>query len=305
MKDKTIYEVNKVSKGYKFWQKSLRNKLFNYFVFGGLDPSLPSSEIMIRLIRDGWCAIFKHPKYGMVTCNGGLSGVDIYGHETTFVYAQPILGSGTLTIGKDVAIIGATKEFWYTKFRPMDIINRYAKQLADIDATFNIAVVNARASKLYGGIDKGVRDSLKEVIENMREGDFDVVTEPPIINAIKEHESKQELDVSDIITARDSIEKSFWEEFGVHITARKTERFLKDELSGDSQLLDSIRGGFLDSVSDGFARVNDIFGTNYTVDINPTYVPQSEIASQVGMDNGFGNNGFGNNGGMNNNVQNG
>lgn len=301
MKDKNIYEVNKVSKGYKFWQKNLRNKLFNYLVFGKLDPSLPSSEIMVRLIRDGWCAIFKHPKYGMVTCNGGLSGVDIYGHETTFVYAQPILGSGTLTIGKDVAIISATKEFWFTKFRPMDIINRYARQLADIDATFNIAVVNARASKLYGGIDKGVRDSLKEVIENMREGEFDVVTEPTIINAIKEHESKAELDVADIITARDAIEKAFWEEFGVHYTARKTERFLKDELSGDSQLLQSVRDGFADSVKDGIARVNDVFGTAYTVEINPEYVPQESVTAQLGV--GDMNNGFGNNGGVNGNVQ--
>lgn len=284
----TMYQVNKVSTGYKFWQQNFRNKLYNYVIFGGLPASLPSSELMYRIIKHGYAPVFKHIKYGDVTATGGLSGVDIYGNPTTFVYAQPILGQGTLTIGKDVAIITATKEFWHTRFTPEQIIDRYARMMADIDSTFNIAVVNARANKLYGGIDRTVRESLVSVVNSMREGEFDVVTEPSIINAIKEHETNPVLNVTDLITARDSIEKAFWEEFGVHYTARKTERFLKDELCGDSQILSAVQDGFLQSLKDGVARVNSVLGTNITVDINPVFLSMTEIGGRI--ENGGANN---------------
>lgn len=270
---KKMYEVNRVELGYKYWRKNLRNKLMNFLVFTNLPASLPSSEIMYRLLRYGFCVLFNHSKYGLVTATGGLSGVDIYGHETTFVYAQPILGSGVLTIGKECGVITATKEYWQTAYSPDEIINRYARQLADIDSTFNIEVVNERNGKLYGSCDSSVRDSLKRVIEKTRDGEFDVITEPAIIKTISEHESAKRLDVADIITARDAIIKAFWEEFGVHYTARKTERFLADELSGDSQILTSVRDGYVESVKDGIARCNQVLGCDIKVDINPAFLP--------------------------------
>lgn len=279
--NKQIYPANNVEVGYKFWQKNFRNKLYNLVKFGNLPPSLPSSEVMYRVIKNGYATLFNHAKYGTVTVTGGLSGVDIYNNETTFVYSQPVLGQGRLAIGKDCAVITASKEFWHTRFKPQDVIDRYARLMADIDSTFDVAVVNARANKIYGSVDKSVRDSLKATVEAMRNGEFDVVTEPSVVSMIREHEVNNQFAVTDLITARDAVEKAFWEEFGIHYTARKTERFLKDEICGDSQILEGIQDNFVECLKDGVARCNSVLGTNITVEINPAYLSMSSIANEA------------------------
>ena len=269
-----ICEVNNVVGGYNYWRQNLRDKLFSMARWCNLPPSLPSSEIMYRIINRGFCAIFKHPKYGIVTSNGGLGGVSIYNHPTYFVYAQSILGSGTLEIGKDCAIITAGKEFWFTRYRPQDVINRYSRLLADIDASLDIAVVNTRMTRVVSAADSKIADNIRGVYESIRQGNFAVATENQVVKQIAEHQLMEEnFDVASLLTLRDAVIKAYWAEQGVNYTARKTERFLKDELAGNDQLLNVSSNTILDSFQDGIDRVNAVLNTNFEVELSPDFNP--------------------------------
>ena len=269
-----ICEVNDVLGGYNYWRQNLRDKLFTMARWCNLPPSLPSSEIMYRIINRGFCVLFNHPKYGIVTANGGLSGVDIYNHPTYFVYAQSVLGSGTLQIGKDCAVITAGKEFWFTRYRPQDVINRYSRLLADIDASLDIAVVNTRMTRVVSAVNGKVAENIKGVYESIRQGKFAVATENQVVKQIGEHQLiEDKFDVASLLTLRDAVIKAYWAEQGVNYTARKTERFLKDELSGNDQLLTVASNTFLDSLLDGVDRVNQVLGSNIKVELSPDFNP--------------------------------
>lgn len=280
-KKKKLFEVNDVSLGYDYWRKHLREKFYQMFNWYNLPSSLPSTEIMYRIVNRGYACIFRHSKYGIVTANGGLSGVDIYNHPTTFVYAQPKLGSGTLAIGKDCAIITAGSEFWFTRLRLQDTINRYAKLLADCESTLDIAVVNLRASRIFAAGDGSVGDELKRVMESLRNGWFDVVTEQQIVKTINAYETingSQSIETADLLTLRDSIIKAFFAELGVNYTARKTERYLKDEISANDQMLNTNTRSIEESIKTGVARANEVLGTNILVEIAPEYDPRTYTA---------------------------
>ena len=96
LKQKQIYPVNSVKKGYSYYVELLTEKANGMYIYSGLPDSLPSDQLELKLILDGYCVVFNHPKFGLVTCGGGLSGIDKYYLPTNFVYAQPALCSGNL-----------------------------------------------------------------------------------------------------------------------------------------------------------------------------------------------------------------
>lgn len=273
-----MVDINLVKVGYDYWRKHLREKVYQMFEWYNLPPSLPSSEIMYRVVNRGFATIFRHDKYGVVTSNGGLYGVSIYSHPTHFVYAQPVLGSGNLEIGKDCAVITGNTEFWFTRLRIQDTINRYARLLADIESTLDITTVNLRSNHIFAAGDAKVSDEIKRVMASLRDGKFDVITEQQIVKTIGAYESMSKnmtADTSDMLTLRDSVVKAFFAELGVNYTARKTERYLKDEISANDQMLNTNTKGIEVAIKNGVARVNEVLGLNIEVKLSPEYDSRS------------------------------
>lgn len=279
------YPVNKVSVGFNYWCQNLREKVYQLFQWGGLPPTLPSSEIMKRLITYGAAPIFYSTKVNnYVTCNFSMTGFDIYSHPTSVTYAQPVLGSDTLTIGKDVEIISFYTEYWFTRFKFQDTIKRYAKLLADLESTIDIALVNMRMTRTFQGNDNKTRDEIIRVYRAFREGEYDAISSSTILDKIKEMQTdKEDPNFGELIALRDNIIKAFYEEIGINYVARKTERFLKDELQSNNQILNAAIVPILTSVKYGVTRVNKLFGTNFSVCLNPIFTPNTYAPEQNGV----------------------
>lgn len=272
----TTYNVNSVAVGEQYWRGLLREKVYQLFEWGGLPPTLPSSEIMKRLISYGAAPIFYSSAVeNYVTCDFSLSGVDIYNHPTTVTYAQPRLGSANLEIGKEVEVISFYTEYWFSRFRFQNVIKRYAKLLADLESTMDIGLVNSRITRIFNGNDQKKSNEIIRVYKAFRAGEFDVVTAPTVLDDIKEFMNGESgvVDFAELITLRDSLIKAFFEEIGINYVARKTERFLKDELTSNDQMLTASITPILTSVKNGVSRVNALFGTSISVNLNPVFNP--------------------------------
>ena len=273
---KDITDVNNVTKGFVFWRNYFRDKLMTRVIFGNLPESLPSSELWYRIINQGFACVFNWKEFGTVTATGEMSGVDIYNHPTMFTFGQAKLGSGRLQIGKDCAIITATKEFWFTRYRLQDIIDRYARLMADIDASLEIATVNTRMQNVFTGIDTKTTEEVKRVIESIRNGTFDVAVAPSMIETIKSIPFNQKLDgntLNDMLTLKDNMLKAFWSELGVNYVARKTERYTSAEIGANNGLLTSNGYSIIIPLQEGCDRINAVCGTNITVNLIPTELP--------------------------------
>lgn len=270
---KRMYPVNKVNKGFAYWRRHLLERCFGTFKYKALPESLPEIEVEKRVLF-GMAPIFEHPKFGLVTSWGSLSGISHYNRPTICTYSQANLGSGTLEIGKNVAIIyndssDETSEY-QTPRGLTELIDRFARLLADVDASIDIMTVNARKTSWAVAKDQQVANSIKSAYEKQRNGDFDVVTDVGLYDFFKvfpESTSARTMSVNDLIALKEHLMRDFMAQIGIKSAERKAERMLTDEIAADDAMLDANIQDMLEARQRGVERVNKLFGTNITVEL--------------------------------------
>lgn len=273
--DSILYKVNDVAHGFLYWKRHLLERCYGTFKYNGLPESLPDYELEKRILY-GFGGVFKHKKFGLVTCWGSLSGINHYNRPTTFVWSQPGLGSGNLLIDKDCAIIyndtsDETSEY-QTPHGLSELIDRFARLLADVDATLDILTVNSRGTTWTVAKNNKVKDSIMAAFQKKRLGDFDVVMDPALLENIKSVAMTatgqgQTATVNDLIALKEHLLRDFMAQIGIKSAERKAERMLTDEIAADDAMLDANLADMLAARKRGVERVNKLFGTSITVEL--------------------------------------
>lgn len=270
---KRLYPVNSVPKGFQWYKHLLLEKCFGMFIYTGLPESLPAEQIETRLIMQGWCGVFKHPKFGLVTSYGGLSGVDKYYLPTMFVYAQPALGSGNLTIHKDCTIMYNSQIDQYERMGLYSLVCRYARMLADLDSSISIMTVNYRATNNNVVSTEQVAKTIDEAMKKIEMGERYTINQNSILDLYKtvpwstENSGK----IQELLLAKEKCLAAFLSEIGVKSGKDKKERMITDEAEADDQLLTINTDDLVTWRKKGVEDINKLFGTNITVDLNPIY----------------------------------
>ena len=274
LKQKQIYPVNSVKKGYSYYVELLTEKANGMYIYSGLPDSLPSDQIELKLVLDGFCVVFNHPKFGLVTSGGGLSGIDKYYLPTNFVYAQPALGSGNLIIDKNCVVIYNSSIDQYTRSGLSEIIQRSARLLADIDSSISILTINTRATKLNVAANDSIAKTVNHAMQKIADGEIETINTQSLLDLYKtvdwNSEQKQQ-EIIELLNAKQQIMASFLSEIGVKNFTEKKERLITDEVTADNQLLTINVEDMEDYRKKGIKEVNKMFGTSITVKRNPSY----------------------------------
>ena len=279
-----LYNVKDVSEGYKFWYMIFFNKCINLFQYDGLPDSLPAEEIELRMIKNGFCPIFKVPAIGLVTCSGGLSGVDKYYHPTKYVYAQPVLGSGNLDISKTCVIMyNSILESYSTQVGILStMIRRYARLMADVESSVDTYTINTRVTYINTVKNDQVKKSVDLANQTLEAGYTPTVQEDNILECYRTlpYSGQQPTGTLDsLITARKNIMKSFLSEIGIRYAGTKKERMITEEAEDDRQVLVINSKNMLAYRTKGIKQVNEMFGTSISVKLNPDYEVMDNAAS--------------------------
>lgn len=281
-----LYPVNDVPGGYKYYTRYLLEKCVGMFTWKNCPPSLPSEQLELSLLVTGWAGIFYHPSYGLVTSAGGLSGVDLYYKPTDYTYSQPALGSGTKKIGDDCVVVYNNSTDYLFRRGLSETICRYARQLADIDASINILTVNSRATNGVVADNKQAADAVDTAQKAKELGSYQTINQNTILDSVKSFQlfNPQNISVSELLTARNAVLTSFMEELGVKTGAEKRERLLVDELQSQDQLLLVNVSDMLTSRQKGAEEINKIFGSDITVDLSDNFDIREMDAQEVKND---------------------
>ena len=270
-REKRMYPVNAVNRGFAYWRRHLLERCFGTFVYDGLPESLPEIEVEKRVLF-GFAPIFKHPKFGLITAWATVTGVNHFNRPTTCTWSQANCGSGTLTIGKDCAIIyndtsDETSEYQNPRGLT-ELIDRFARQLADVDSSINIMTVSARKTAWAVAKSPDVAKSVKAAYGRQRAGDFDVVMDEGLYDFFKvypETTSARVMSTNDLIALKEHLIRDFMSQIGIKTAERKAERMLTDEVAADDAMLDANLADMLKARQRGVERVNKLFGTNISV----------------------------------------
>lgn len=275
-----MYDVADVTSGYDFWFYKLLNYCLGIYKYTGLPASLPGREILMNLIMTGHAVIFQN-RSELVTTKTVLYDFDMYYRPTKATYGNVRIFSRQLKLGEDAEVVylnhieGNVLTNQAVDSGLRSFILRYARQLADIESTANIYAVNMRLQSFPVASDDITREQVENFYKKIALGEKAVIMDNMILEMFRNVEVANRITndtLNDILIARDKVLANFFQDIGIkYRQEQKKAQLTEDEVEADEQILVIDVEQMREVQQEGFDRVNDMFGTDIRVQINPIY----------------------------------
>ena len=276
---KEEYDVADVLTGINYWFNKLLNIMLQMFEYKNLPSSISKRDIEIPLLTEGYVGIFNSRKYGLVASLIEPYGQDKYYNPTMYTYAQPEIGSGNIKIGIDGIIIYNSELQHNAYMMNTDggcytFIKRYARMLADIDSTIANYMVDIRDTEYAVAKNDAIKRSVEAYLLAKQAGKRTVISDDLILSAFESiarpARSSQDR-INDLLIAKDKILEQFWRDLGIRFSNMKKAQVTEDEVEANTQLLVLSKDDMLEEREAGIERMNDMYGTSVTVEINKKF----------------------------------
>lgn len=250
---------------YDFWRLHLMERCIRLFTWES--TPIDQKEIEQRLILQGYVGIAPFKNKELTAFFGSLSGVTKYIDEKENYIARCPIWTHTFKIGSDIALINNSA----IRIPTMELIHHYAAMLAHADVSLINCTINHRA-------DAGIpvaksqkhKASIKQMQRDLFNGKMFHATDIGDIGLefVKITAGSSE-DIVKLYEVREKLIKSFYADIGVRSAFEKNNNTVNAEITSDRSYLLLNISDMLEQRKLGCERVNDIFGTNWSVDISP------------------------------------
>lgn len=275
----------------------LTNKCCNLFVWEGLPDTVDVRALNLSLILNGkvcWTE-FNGKLYAL---GGNVGGEpNAYYEPTIFVIANPILGSkqvkvrrkdGANTIeGLDGILMGNSDvdlESDRATGGLYGLIYQTAGLLADNISSLNISQINGRVSQIFTADNEAMARTAELVLKDIYEGKpYKIVAQDLIdkLGALPAASAGQTNTLLNLIEAHQYILANFFNEIGIAAQWNgKRERVNTAETELMTGSYDINIWNMLENRKKAVEQINELFGTNISVELNPEiFYAGSENAS--------------------------
>ena len=286
----SMYNVTDVECGYRYWFNKLLLRCLSIFKYENLPDTLPAREIELNLLLTGHCVIFEKGGNIYTNLTSLYNNQDSpYYYPNRAIYANPKLKSEELKIGINSEIIYNNPLQDNIYYLPSDggmltFIQRYARQLADIESSINNYIVNTRLTSYPTASNDQVKASIERFFDKLTLGERAVISDNAIIEQFRNvdiNRSSIKDGINDLLIARDKILEMFYRDIGVKFYNPKKAQVTEDELESNDQLLLISTKDMLETRREGIERVNNHFNINISVDITDEFKPTEGVAENV------------------------
>lgn len=289
-----------VEQNYRFYFKWLLSKMENVFVLKNVPKTIDISYLKEHLLLDGEICItkFNDELYAAIGSRGGKPNE--YYRPTEFIIANPILGSKVVNIGEDGVVIYNTptdREYMFGGGL-FQLIKQTATLLADNIVSINCAQINTRVEAVFTADSEAQATAgeltLKKLYAGapyniLRSDMIEKIGVNPIATAATSNKIRELVELHQYIIAQ------FFQAVGIKANAiNKKERMITDEINSQDDYLGISLLDILESWKQGFNEVNEMYGTDIQVELNPILVERitaaieensGEIASETVSEN--------------------
>ena len=275
-----LYDVSDIKTGFDFWYFKLFNILLDMFEYKNMPSGINKREIELNLMMTGHACIIAKNDGTLFTPLTNLYGYDEYYQPTYAVFANPVVRmTKRFTLDQDCIVIynnSLKDSFYYIKTDSgLDtFVKRYARQLADIESTANIYAVNSRLTSIPVSNDENVIQSIKLFFDKLAIGKRSIVADNNIVEKFRSVDINRtgiKDGINDWLIARDKILEQFYRDLGVNMYQPKKAQVTDDEVDANDQMLLISTDDMLKSRKEGLEKVNNMFGTDIQVRLNPKF----------------------------------
>lgn len=275
-----------VTKVFQYYFKTLTNKVSELIRFGSLPDHIDEEFLKESLILEGRVCFTEFNSH-IYALTGNIGGEpDCYKVPSEFIIANPILGSKKVKIrhldgnrsvdGLDGIVVGLTHvdtELMTTAAKGLyNLIYNYAGMLADNFVSLNCAQINSRVQVAYVADNENLANTAETVLKDLYNGKPYKVLTQDILNKLTVSPiaaSGANTTIISLIEAHATILADFWSELGIAYNSNRKRQYVgQAEASMDTGSLNLNIDSIINSIRDGIERVNELFGTSITVDID-------------------------------------
>lgn len=280
IKDRFKYNICDVQQNYNFYFKWLLSKLCQCFVLKNLPETINPIYLKSHLLLDGNICVtdFNNELYACVGAPGGEP--DEYYVPTLYTIANPILGSKQVKVGKNGVVIynTAIDQNQFFEGGLFQLVKQTATLLADNIVSINCAQINTRVEAVFTADSEGQAVAGEAVLKKLYSGQpFQVlrsdIVEKMQVNPIATAATSNK--IRELVELHNYIRANFFQSIGIKSNdVMKKERLITDEIEQQNDYLAISILDIITSWQAGFDKVNEMYGTDIQVELNPVLIKE-------------------------------
>lgn len=263
-------------KMYDFYFKWLLSKTCACFYIKNLPETMDEFFIKSTLIVDGDLGVtdFNDKLYAVNGAPGGQP--DEYYVPTQYTVANPVLGSKIFTRGVDGVVIYNADIDRYVPGGLFGLIDQTATLLADNVISINCNQINTRVSAIFTADSEAQAIAGEIVLKKMYTGAPYQVLRSDLIDKINVNpiaNSATSQNITELVELNNFIIANYFQSIGIKANnIRKKSHMLQDEIDVQNDYLQISIYEILTSWQKGFDKVNELYGTDIHVELNPAII---------------------------------
>lgn len=269
---KSVEGLNNTS--YFYYYDKLMKMIYTIFKFDNVPPYWNMPYFKEKLFNRGVLAVVD-TSAGVLPLECSYDGINIWGMPVYFNINNVVLGNLRGKIGEDGELIYfSVVENTYKSM--VQLVDRYASLLANIDGSLNTTLINSRMAQVFEASSNSQLKVMEKVYDQISNGKPAVFVrkngEEPFEHAIFNNVKNTYIG-NDLIITKQSIFNEFKSEIGINNSnTQKKERLITSEVENNKEELNSNIYEWYYNLKDCISKVNAMFNLNISVSFNEDVV---------------------------------
>ena len=275
---------------YRHYFNFILRDLFRIFIFDNIPDTISETFLKYTLFLYGKITFFRDDDGTLLALNGAPSGQpDIYYIPENMIVSNPRLTkSYDLKRDEDCVVVYCSDIDRYNQIDTYGglytLVAKTATMLADGDLSISVAQKNKRLINILAAEDQNTKNSIDIVIKKQYAGEPYAVVMKSLIDNVQSVpiiEKGTNQDLMQLIEAQQYILSHFYESLGLQTHDQmKRERLITAEVNDNDNIAKLNIDNILASIQSGLQEVNNKFGTEITVKLNPILIVEEEPAPE-------------------------
>lgn len=230
----------------------------------------------------GFVGVIRTDAFGVIPQWGTLAGYNVFYAPARFLYSNPLIGSGDLTIHENCELFKLQGDY----LGIADLIGYYSGQMAALAEAVTMNATNSKLSKIFWAGDQASAESFKKMFDKVNNGDPAVIIDKSLKSKSEDAKNpltwqwfnenlKENYLISDMLSDLRKLENDFCTAVGIpNANTDKRERLITDEVNANNVETSTRAARWLERLQDCAQRVNKMYSLDITVDWR--YKPNDE-----------------------------